>query len=538
MYTLLVVDDEEYALLGITQGIDWAPLGISRVLGATSADEAEAILLAETVDLVISDIEMPGRTGIDLLVRIKALQVDTHVIFLTGHANFEYAQKALQHGCDEYLLKPVDYQQLVDVVRKVLKVREDDRDRSRLYEEYQEKESLWTSQQGTFSSHIWKDILTGRMPGDSPRIPKLFRSMEIRMDPTRTVTLVLVKIEQWLGEVADSERDVMLFAVNNVASEVLLAGYEGLVFQMDADAMAAVVYDSPAADRRTDLNRNAARFIEECNTHLSCLLSCYIADPCTLPELQRTYGTLLSLMQNNLTRPNSVLEVRSFHAGETTAIKTPDFREWGVLLESNQIDLLQSHVREYLIRIGEGTTSKEMLESFCYGIISMVYSYLHKANVQVGDVFPNRKKLLEGATICTVRQAQTWVQDLLEALTVSISGTGRNMSSIVREVKNYIEAHILQDFSREDIANALHFNPDYLSRVFKKETGVILSDYIITRRMTMARKLLEETNDRVADIAHQLGYNHFSHFARQFRNITGQSPQEYRMKNRKITPSS
>ncbi len=537
MYTLLVVDDEEYALLGITQGIDWSPLEITRVLGATSADEAEAILSREPVDLVISDIEMPGRNGLDLLARIKEMQVDAHVIFLTGHANFAYAQKALQYGCDEYLLKPVDYQQLAEVVRKVLKTRESNRDMSRRYERYQEKESLLTSQRGTFASHIWKDILTGRTPGDSPRIPKLFRSMEIPMDPESTVTLVLIQIEQWLGEVADNERELMTFAVNNVASEVLLAGSEGLVFQMETDALAAVIYDSPAVDRRADINRNGTRFIEECNTHLSCLLSCYIADPSTLPELQHTYDSLLSLMQNNLTRPNSVLEIRSFHAGETTAIKTPDFREWGVLLESNQIDLLQSHVREYLIRIGEGATSKEMLESFCYGIISMVYSYLHKANVQVGDVFPNRKKLLEGATICTVRQAQTWVQDLLETLTESVSGANRNMSSIVREVKNFIEGHILQDFSREDIANALHFNPDYLSRVFKKETGVILSDYIISRRMTMARKLLEDTNDRVADIAHQLGYNHFSHFARQFRNITGLSPQEYRMKNRKIGPS-
>lgn len=89
-------------------------------------------------------------------------------------------------------------------------------------------------------------------------------------------------------------------------------------------------------------------------------------------------------------------------------------------------------------------------------------------------------------------------------------------------------------FFPEDIANALHFNADYLSRVFKKETGTVLSDHIISRRMNMARKLLEETNDRIADIAVPLGYNHFSHFARQFRNITGMTPQVYRMKNRKL----
>ena len=175
-----------------------------------------------------------------------------------------------------------------------------------------------------------------------------------------------------------------------------------------------------------------------------------------------------------------------------------------------------------------------MLESFSFGIISMVYGALHKSGLQVSDVFTSRDQLSEGTQLNSTQQAFQWAQALLQAVYDACSRSTRNESAMVREVKQFIESHILQDFSREDIANALHFNADYLSRVFKKETGTVLSDHIISRRMNMARKLLEDTNDRIADIAHTLGYNHFSHFARQFRNITGMTPQEYRMKNRKL----
>lgn len=537
MFTMLVVDDEEYALLGITQGINWEALGIHRVLPATSFDEAQAILASQEVDVVISDIEMPGKSGIDLLAWMQSHCPDIPTIFLTGHANFQYARKALQFGCVEYLLKPVDYDQLQEVVKKALEQLQLEKNRQLQVENYLEYKNLWENQKPTFVSHLWRDIMQGNLPGDSRRIRELFHALEIPVEPSQQVTLVLVQIEQWMERMDIRDKEVMRFAVRNIASETLLDGRQGVVFQLVDDTQMAVLYENGDTGHSPGLEsliRNAESFIENCNLHLACHLSCYIAPPTDLSEVSTTYKELLRQEQENLTKPNSVLQWQDLRTLSTSTLKAPDFPEWTVLLESGRLDMLISRIREYLNRISEGQASKEMLESFCFGIISMVYGALHRSGLQVSEVFPDRERIGEGTQIHSPQQALQWAQGLIETVHTACSQSTRNESAMVREVKHFIESHILQDFSREDIANALHFNADYLSRVFKKETGTVLSDYIISRRMNMARKLLEDTNDRIADIAHNLGYNHFSHFARQFRNLTGMTPQEYRMKHRKL----
>ncbi len=534
MFTLLVVDDEEYALMGITKGIDWHGLGITRILEAQSAAEAEEILTQESVDVVISDIEMPGKTGLDLLKWMQECCSEVPVVFLTGHANFHYAQKALQYGCVEYLLKPVDYTQLVDVVRKVLKQQEMAKDQRRLVENYQEYQHLWESEHLSFASHLLRDIVEGRIPGDSRRTRDLLRAMDLPAEPESRLTLILIKVEQWMEEMDLRDKEVMRFAVRNVAGESLLKELDGLIFQLHDDSQFAVIYNRDALIPTEHLIHQAEQFIEACNLHLACHLSCYIAEPASLANLSDSCKELLRLEQENLTKPNSVLLYKDFVNLPSSPLKAPDLPEWTVLLEAGKLETLTIRIEEYLGRIHEGHASREMLESFCYGITSMAYSALHKSGMQVSEIIPNRERITEGAAIHSPQQALQWAMGLLKTVNDACTDTSRNESSMVREVKIFIENHILQEFSREDIANALHFNADYLSRVFKKETGTVLSDYIIFRRMTMARKLLEETNDRIADIANKLGYNHFSHFARQFRNIAGVTPQEYRMKYRRL----
>ena len=120
MYNLLVVDDELYAVKGITQGIDWSQMDISEVFEAFNAEEAKERFALSTVDIVICDIEMPSSNGLELLEWIKENYPQTETIFVTGHADFSYARRAIHLGSFDYLLKPVDYEELKSVVSRVV----------------------------------------------------------------------------------------------------------------------------------------------------------------------------------------------------------------------------------------------------------------------------------------------------------------------------------------------------------------------------------------------------------------------------------
>lgn len=118
-YSVLLVDDEEPALLGLEEGIRWEELNVDRLYKTHSKDTAIRMLNTYSIDIVITDIEMPNGTGVDLIRWLREKKSDVKAIFYTGHAEFSYAQQALRLGVEDYLLKPVPYEQLEEIIRNV-----------------------------------------------------------------------------------------------------------------------------------------------------------------------------------------------------------------------------------------------------------------------------------------------------------------------------------------------------------------------------------------------------------------------------------
>lgn len=120
MYKVLMVDDEEIALMAMEKGVCWEKLKVSGVFKATSITEARQILNMEPIDILICDIEMPNGSGIELVTWMKEYKKDVICIFLTCHSDFVYAKQAISLGVLEYLLKPVDYDELEQVIEKAI----------------------------------------------------------------------------------------------------------------------------------------------------------------------------------------------------------------------------------------------------------------------------------------------------------------------------------------------------------------------------------------------------------------------------------
>ena len=109
---ILLVDDEEDILEGMLAGIDFAALGFDWVYTASSAQEAREILEKEPVDILLTDIEMPGESGLELLDWLRQQNSDIVTMFCTSYANFDYAKKAVEMHSFDYYLKPISYDEL------------------------------------------------------------------------------------------------------------------------------------------------------------------------------------------------------------------------------------------------------------------------------------------------------------------------------------------------------------------------------------------------------------------------------------------
>ena len=136
MLKVLLVDDEPFILQGIKVIIDWEKEGFEIAATAENGLEALEYLKKEKVDLIIADIRMPGMTGLELLEQIRREEIsDAYFVILSGYAEFDYARRAMQNKCTEYLLKPVDRETLLKLLHKVRALSDRERQESKAHEE-------------------------------------------------------------------------------------------------------------------------------------------------------------------------------------------------------------------------------------------------------------------------------------------------------------------------------------------------------------------------------------------------------------------
>ena len=138
MYTILMVDDDILFQQAIEQQVDFAQLGFDRVLTATDAMQASAILEQEPVDILLCDIEMPGKSGLDLIRWVAERRYPVIVLLLTFHSSFDYAKEAIGLDVFDYLLKPIRTEILEERLRKALQKRTE----IRLLDTYRKEQAL------------------------------------------------------------------------------------------------------------------------------------------------------------------------------------------------------------------------------------------------------------------------------------------------------------------------------------------------------------------------------------------------------------
>lgn len=120
MAAVLLVDDEVVAVNALKRRMNWKEFGIDHIFEANSMQQAVQVLETEEIDILLCDIEMPGGSGLELLEWVRGYFPYVECIFITCHPDFEYIQKALRLGSFDYILKPIDYEELAVILKNVL----------------------------------------------------------------------------------------------------------------------------------------------------------------------------------------------------------------------------------------------------------------------------------------------------------------------------------------------------------------------------------------------------------------------------------
>lgn len=213
---LLLVDDEVLTLNTLKVVIPWNDIGIDQIFTACNIIEAKELLQTQSIQIVISDIEMPNGSGLDLISWMDTNSPDVIKILLTCHSRFDYASFALKHGVMDYLLKPIDIEAVEEITKRAIqKVQEDSS--LRLYIKRQHNSDLLLSEQ------FWRNFATGLYRDqDYDYIALEAKQQSIHFNRERRFLPILFSIDDTQEKNQKKMDGTFSFAIKNILNEVVL----------------------------------------------------------------------------------------------------------------------------------------------------------------------------------------------------------------------------------------------------------------------------------------------------------------------------
>ncbi|MBW7452934.1 response regulator [Paenibacillus sepulcri] len=549
MYNLLVVDDEPRIVNGLYEQFqDWkqGELGVYR---AYSSMEALRILGTTKMDIVVTDIHMPGMSGIEMQKEIIKLWPRCHVIFLTGYSDFEYVQSAMRDGGLDYILKIEGDEPILAAVSKAIKLLQEELVSGQLLDRARQ-------QLQAANSLIQKEYLTSLLQGElsAKSISQdRFNDMQIPLAAEEDVLLVIGRVDRWPDHISQSDQPLLMYAIQNVASEYL-STLASISFSMKPSHLILLIQPIAASRKpgREDCDKCLA-FVqgmmsdiqETCRTHLQLPVSLAISSHfCSWTataaqnlKLERLFQQGLGHGQEMLLTDLKPLEPSAAMlqgmSRQDIALKLSSIRHLETGLLSGQKDKfteVYKDISETARILQTSPAHYSFVVEIQYALAAMYLAYINHWGF-LGPVSEamDIRLLLQGGSFRSWEEADAYYRELSDILFKQRTDDQKNRTQkVLMAVNQYIENHLSEDLSLEALASHVYLHPTYLSRLYKQITGVRISDYLKDMRLTKAKELLANPRMKIHEVAVLVGFESAHYFTKVFKKEMLVTPQEYR----------
>lgn len=533
MLKVLIADDEKMICSLISQLLDWNALGYEIVGMAYTGVDAYEMIRKEQPDVIISDIRMPGYDGIELIKRTKEAGIEAEFVMISGFKQFEYAQNAMKYGVKYYLLKPIEEDKLQEIAEEIkdaiLSRKQHDHYRNQLELEIQEtrdkmkKRFLTSMLFGEQESRKIADCNSINQEYSTSFKEGVFQAVFIKVDTDggeeESIGSMIEKLEKYtdiLGDVCEEHittemHSGIITLVNYKFEQEALVRkkieemYEEIKKYIDRFEGFSVVLG---------VGRKMDHFLE---SNL-CLQTAIDA----IKYRIRISNTNIIYLENYQFEPYDIDKIVTEGKKQAylSKVVSGDIR--------GAQECLAATLRE--IRYSGGSYSPILFFDILIAYVDLLTDYCKQQDLYSEEYERNLKKWnVSTDNIRSEKMLLAVTEDLIRE-TLEYAAEEKKSKDIkpIREIKKYIEENYMEEISLGQLAELVDMNASYLSSVFKKETGMTYSEYLILCRVKQASRLLVETNLSIGEIAHQSGYQDARYFSKQFSKQVGLKPSEYR----------
>ncbi|BBI32876.1 response regulator [Cohnella abietis] len=549
MYRLLIVDDLPIITDGLAELFQLDPNLQLEVYKAYSGTEALGLLKKHRIDIVLSDILMPGMDGIELLREIRSNWPACKVILLTSYSDFSYVQSALSLGGLEYILKTESDDKIVQAVEKAMLTLDKENDARRLIEkaEIHMKLALPTLQK----EYLWS-LLQGKKVEQS-LLAEHFANIQLPFRASDCVFLLICRVDDWNEITKAPDKSLIIYAVQNIVEELLSESTQLISLVHESSKIIWILQPQSSAPDELDktlhfVNGMLEMIQSKCLSLLKLSVSFVLGSrEAAWSELADRFHSLKYLLVRGLGGRKGTLltdvirssgDVGHSNAGNNTilGIKKGSYQlqsKVPLLLSSLENGSEEEFYRLYeeLAPIFSDDHVPRLQKMELYHALSYVFlTFVNKYDLEseLGEQIEWSKLVLFNDQVSW----QEWNAYFLHLASLIIAWNmeeqEQSTHEVVKKVHDFIESHISADISLIHLADHVNLNPSYLSRLYKQITGNGLSDYLTEYRDRKAKEMLKKSNLKVHEIAAQLGYNSSHAFIRFFKKQNRVTPQEYR----------
>lgn len=524
---VLIIEDEKRIGELLLRLIDWESLGFELLGYVCDGYEGYQKICRERPEIVITDIRMPTMTGLEIIAKVREEEIPCHFIVISGYQQFEYAKTALQYQVDDYLLKPINKEELTLTLEKsagrIRQTRAGAADHTKLKKDLSDR----------------TERIKGQLLQDFLQFPESICKMdEIQIRERycceftgRLLQFVIIKID-CIEESVSQFFPLILGRCQKSAVHTMKAStppWETLFYGKEDYMLMLLAYSK---EQQSDVERWLPAYAK----HLDHVLNAYEGvEICVCPgkavpgtaDLREAFASAkqsaayrLSQKADNYCRVYGDMKKgpkeRSLSPSERTKLKN--------MIELRELDKIPGFLQTLLKGKNPGS-----LYRMTQQMIEEADDTLRQLE-QYQDHMPSWKETKRQVrhAVSVMALIRNFSRSYVEELESSFAQGEQRGKKPIREALLYMEAHYGDALTLESVSEAVHLSPNYFSTVFKKEMEISFIDYLTGYRMNQAKKLLRESNKSIGEIAEQVGYHDARYFSRLFSKTVGITPNKYR----------
>ncbi len=521
---VIIVDDERPVRLLLKDCINWSDYGYEITDEAGSAHEAIALIDEHNHDVVFTDINMPLMDGIEFSNIILEKYPQKKVVILTGYEEFDLVRESIKIGVSDYLLKPIDDEEIIEVIKKLKIIIESEKKQRENVEKMKEH----------FEANLpyMKENLLNQLTQKQYNIENIKKRMEyinINID-TDYVQVAAVEVEN------KNYSEEKIFFLNIECKKVISDYFKDneLVFVFQENDEKTIILNT---DKMIDLSDNLeplkALLLEKLNSTVSIGVGNAYRNingiRASYKEAQDALRYKLIAGNNNIINYNDISYLKS----EDLVISNDFWDTFKFYVKAGLQNKALVHLDEFFeeYKLSNAAAKISSLRVYAVRILAAVMSTISEMDAEKYQAAEDNIDYFGSVfKIETLPEMQEYIQNKIKISMEQIKNLhSKNENNIISAVREFIDENYSDpDISLTGISKEYFVSISHLSRIFKKETGLTFIKYLNKVRMESAVKMLNETSLRAYQIADAVGMQDPHYFGTCFKKYTGMTVNDFR----------